>query len=239
MAEIRALIVDDEPLARRGIRQLLAPFPDVVVVGECRDGREALRSLATLKPDVVFLDVEMPGLDGLGVIRAHGAARMPPCVFVTAHEEFAVRAFETEAVDYLVKPLSERRFRATIARVRERCGAGRPSPVTAPLAVPTDRGELLLQPAEITWIAAQDDHAVVHTRGRAYRVRASLAALERQLRPARFVRVHRSALVHLEAVRELRGASGSETCVVLRDGSSVPVSRRQIAKLRGLLRSPR
>ncbi|MGH7674127.1 MAG: LytR/AlgR family response regulator transcription factor, partial [Gemmatimonadales bacterium] len=122
MAEIRALIVDDEPLARRGIRQLLAPYPDIVVVGECRDGREALRALATVQPapDLVFLDIQMPGLDGLDVIRMHGARRMPVTVFVTAHDEFAVRAFEAQALDYLVKPLFEARFHATIARVRER-----------------------------------------------------------------------------------------------------------------------
>lgn len=247
MAEIRApvlsvLIVDDEPLARRGIRQLLAPFSDVVVVGECRDGREAVRSLAALKPDLVFLDVEMPGLDGLGVIRTHGAARMPLTVFVTAHAEFAVSAFETQAVDYLVKPLSERRFRATMARVRERFGGGQgkatPAPPAppGPLAVPTDAGELLLEPAEIAWIEAEDDHAVVHAGARRYRVRASLTALEAQLRPARFARVHRSALVRLDEVRELRAANGRDARILLKDGTSVPVSRRQVGKVRALLR---
>src|SRR5262245_2617369 len=120
MPEIRALIVDDEPLARRGVRQLLSAFPDITVVGECRDGKEALRALATLAPDLVFLDIQMPGLDGFAVIRAHGVDRMPAIVFVTAHDEFAVRAFETQALDYLVKPLGEARFRATISRVRER-----------------------------------------------------------------------------------------------------------------------
>ncbi len=120
LAEIRALIVDDEPLARRGIRQLLTPHPDIVVAGECRDGREAVRALATVKPDLLFLDIQMPGLDGMGVIRVHGAERMPLTVFVTAHDEFAVRAFEAQALDYLVKPLTETRFNATIARVRER-----------------------------------------------------------------------------------------------------------------------
>jgi two-component system LytT family response regulator len=117
---IRTLIVDDEPLARRGVRQLLAPYPDFVVVGECRDGREALSALAALAPDLVFLDVQMPGLDGLAVVRAHGPERMPAVVFVTAYDEFAVRAFEAQALDYLVKPLGEARFAATIARVRER-----------------------------------------------------------------------------------------------------------------------
>jgi two-component system LytT family response regulator len=138
-------------------------------------------------------------------------------------------------VDYLVKPLSERRFRATIARVRERLGTGQGTVAAAPLAVPTDSGELLLHPAEITWIAAQDDHAVVHTRGRRYRVRASLAALEAQLRPARFARVHRGALVRLDTVRELK--TDGATTVVLRDGTELAVSRRRVAKLKALLRT--
>jgi two-component system, LytTR family, response regulator len=120
MAEIRALIVDDEPLARRGVRQLLEEHQDVTVVGECRDGREAVRAMATLKPDLVFLDIQMPGLDGLGVIRLFGVERMPLTVFVTAFDAFAVKAFESQALDYLVKPLSAPRFHATMARVRER-----------------------------------------------------------------------------------------------------------------------
>jgi two-component system LytT family response regulator len=225
--------VDDEPLARRGIRQLLAPYADIAVVGECRDGREALRSLAMLKPDLLFLDVEMPGLDGLGVIRAHGAERMPVTVFVTAHDEFAVRAFEIEALDYLVKPLSERRFRATIARVRERLGARRDGP--ARLAVPTTRGELLIEPDEISWIASEDDHALVHARGQVFRLRASLAALAARL-GGDFARVHRTAMVRLEAVRELRSAGpGREVVVVLRDGTVVPVSRRRLGSVKGRL----
>ena len=120
MKPIRALLVDDEPLARRGIRQLLVSYPDVDVVGECRDGREALRALVTLGPDLVFLDIQMPGLSGLDVVRIHGPERMPATVFVTAHDQFAVQAFETRALDYLVKPLVEARFRATMTRVRER-----------------------------------------------------------------------------------------------------------------------
>ena len=238
MPELRALIVDDEPLARRGIRQLLAPYRDIVVVGECRDGREAVRSLAALQPDLVFLDVEMPGLDGLGVIRAHGAERMPLTIFVTAHEEFAVNAFEIAAVDYLVKPLSERRFRAAIARVRERQGAGRGSTGIAPLVVSTAGGDILIDPAEVSWIEAQDDHALLHVRARVYRLRASLAALATRLRPARFARVHRHALVRLDDVRELR-ANGGEAVMILKDGTAVPVSRRQLGAVRALLKGVR
>ena len=228
MTDIRALIVDDEPLARRGIRQLLAPFEQITVVGECRDGREALRSLSALKPDLVFLDVEMPGLDGLGVIAAYGADRMPATVFVTAHDQFAVRAFETQALDYLVKPLSARRFSATISRVLQRLRN------LARLAVPTPAGERLLDAAEISWIEAQDDHALVHAGKASYRLRASLADLAMRLGTDLFVRVHRAALVRAAAVRELRSDNGKVT-VLLRDGVVVPVSRRRVGKIRSLL----
>lgn len=241
MAEIRALVVDDEPLARRGIRQLLAPFEQITIVGECRDGREALRALDAQRPDLVFLDVEMPGLDGLGVIAAYGAHRMPATVFVTAHEEFAVRAFETQALDYLVKPLSERRFRATIARVLARLGNGprRRRPSDQRIAVPTATGEKLLEPGEINWIEAQDDYVLLHAGAQVYRLRVSLGALAERLGAERFVRVHRTAVVRIEAVRELQ-VHGVALRLILRDGSKVPVSRRQAGKVRALLRrSPR
>lgn len=264
MAEIRALVVDDEPLARRGIRQLLSPYPDIVVVGECRDGHEALRALATLAPDLVFLDIQMPGLDGLEVIRKYGVERMPAVVFVTAHDEFAVRAFETQALDYLVKPLSEARFRAAIARVRERMRmsdavalAGRlrallggeaawPVPVpegtrgASRIAIPTETGRLLLDPNEIDWIEAQDYYAGIHAKGKRYRIRESLAALESRLDPAQFVRVHRSAIVRVEQVQELTvdASPDGEATVMLKDGTRLPVSRRRLAQVKSLLRPP-
>ena len=260
MAEIRALIVDDEPLARRGIRQLLAPHPDVVVIGECRDGREAVRALATTKPDVVFLDVQMPGLDGLGVVRVHGAERMPVTVFITAHDQFAVDAFEAQALDYLVKPLSEDRFREALQRVRERLRMHdalalaaklsallRGDPVTTnggaraprtPIAVPTDHGELLLDQGEIDWIEAADDYAVIHAGGKSHRVRAALSALESRLDPARFIRIHRSSVVRLDRVREWETDTDDEMVLILRDGTELPVSRRRAAQVKTLLRPP-
>jgi two-component system LytT family response regulator len=267
VAEIRALIVDDEPLARRGVRQLLAPYPGIVVVGECRDGREAVRALTTMQPDLVFLDVQMPGLDGLSVIRIHGPERMPMTVFVTAHDAFAVEAFEAHALDYLVKPLSEARFRATMARVRERMRmhdavalagrlsallAGEPGPVEpsslggsrrgrgggAVIAVPTETGQRLIDAREIDWIEARDDYVGIHAGARLYEVRESLAALERRLDPARFARIHRSALVRLDQVREWRAdPAGRDAVVVLRDGTELPVSRRRFAQVKALLKA--
>ena len=236
MAEFRALIVDDEPLARRGVRQLLAPHRDFEVVGECRDGREALRALATLAPDLVFLDVQMPGLGALDVIGIHGAERMPVTVFVTAHDEYAVRAFEAQALDYLVKPLSEPRFRATIQRVRERLRLTRAS---RRIAVPTATGARMLDAGEIDWIEAHDDHVVIHAGPARHRVRGSLAALGSRLDAARFARVHRSALVRLDQVRELRtGDARRGAVLILRDGTELPVSRRRLAQVRSHLRLP-
>lgn len=244
--------MDDEPLARRGIRQLLAPYPEIVVVGECRDGHEALRGLATHLPDLVFLDVQMPGLDGLEVIRRYGVERMPAVIFVTAHDEFAVRAFETQALDYLVKPLGEARFRAAISRLRERIRmkdavalAGRlrallESGAGGRIAIPTEAGQLLIETDEIDWIEAEDYYAGIHAGEKHLRIRESLTALESRLDPTRFVRIHRSAIVRLDQVRELKsGASDeSEATVVLRDGTRLPVSRRRLGQLKELLRSP-
>lgn len=264
MAEIRTLIVDDESLARRGIRQLLAPYPDFVVVGECRDGREAVRALATLKPDLVFLDIQMPGLDGLGVVRVYGADRMPLTVFVTAHDEFAVRAFDAHALDYLVKPLGEARFRTMIERVRNRLRlndavalAGQLSALLAgesarsakaasphstgsdqQVLVETDAGQRVLDAAEIHWIGAGDSHSVVHAGANSWRVRESLHQLERALDPAYFLRIHRSAIVQLGQVREVRVADApdSSAVVLLRDGTRLPVARRKLSRLKALLR---
>ena len=271
---IRALIVDDEPLARRGIRQLLETCDDVTVVGECRNGRDALAALDALSPDLVFLDVQMPELDGFEVLRARGAARMPYVVFVTAYDEFAVKAFETHALDYLVKPVNDARFATALERVRERMrfaeavvlsrrigdllaaqarhGGGRdtgtsqpaadeggpPGPV-APvrrLVVPTSTGDLVLDVDEIDWIQAEDYYAAVHARGRRHLIRESLASLEQRLDPHRFARVHRSAIVRLDRVRELRVAGGGESVLVLRDGTRVPVSRRRREQISSLIR---
>jgi two-component system, LytTR family, response regulator len=258
VAELRALVVDDEPLARRGIRQLLGAHTDISVAREARDGREALQALATGVFDLVFLDIQMPGLDGLGVIREHGVQRMPPVVFVTAHDQFAVRAFEAQALDYLVKPISAARFDATIARLRDRLritsaaamaerltalldGApvpAAPAPELSRIGVTVDDRQLLLDPEEIDWIEADDYHVTIHVRDREYRVRGSLSAFAGRLDPARFLRIHRSALVALDRIRELiPGDDRTEAIVVLRNGKRLPVSRRRLPELRRRLRS--
>jgi two-component system LytT family response regulator len=260
VAEIRALVVDDEPLARRGIGQMLRAHPDIVVVGECRNGREALRAIGTLSPDLVFLDVQMPVLDAFGVLREVGPEHMPAIIFVTAYDEFAVRAFETQALDYLVKPVTQGRFDAAVARARKRLEMSSTVAVAQRLAlllaardqegaaetareliakaapfgrrirriiVPTTSGDLVLDTREVEWIEAEDYYAAVHARGRRHLIRESLASLATRLDPGEFVRVHRSAIVRLDFVRELRSPPRGECVLVLRDGTRVPVSRRR------------
>jgi two-component system LytT family response regulator len=247
MAEIRALIVDDEPLARRGIRQLLARHPDVTVVGECRNGREALRAGEPSECELVFLDVQMPGLGGFDVVR-RWSGPLPVVVFVTAYQEFAVRAFESSALDYLVKPVSQSRFDTAMLRVRERIRLGQSDARAARLAalldssllagpegtqpeglallIPTGSGKRALDPSEIDWIEARDYYSCIHAGARRYLVRESMRALERRLGRNGFVRVHRGAIVRVDRIRELRtGPAG--TSVVLRTGTSIPVSRRR------------
>jgi two-component system, LytTR family, response regulator len=266
MAEIRALIADDEPLARRGIRQLLEAQSDVIVTGECRNGRETLRALHTLSPDLLFLDIQMPQLDGFEVLRAYGAARMPAVVFVTAYDEFAVRAFEAHALDYLVKPVSEARFAEAMRHVRERlrsnravelaqkleallamaAGGGRGTPGGGDgrrdgrslrrLVVPMANGEIVLDTSEIDWIQAEDYYAAIYALGKRHLIRESLASLEERLDPTCFVRVHRSAIVALDRVRELRSTGLGEWIVVLRDGTRVPVSRRRREQVAEVIR---
>jgi two-component system LytT family response regulator len=248
MREIRALIVDDEPLARRGIRQLLDREPDVTVIGEARNGRDALRALRTLNPELVFLDVQMPELDGFGVLRTYGPERMPAVVFVTAYDAFAVRAFDAHAIDYLVKPLREARFAEAVQRVRERMRSNdavalsrqlsallattdatkaETKPVSRRIVVPTSNGDLVLDASEIDWIEADDYYAAVYAGGRRHLIRESLASLETRLDGTQFARAHRSAIVNLQRVRELRSEAPGECVVVLRDGTRVPVSRRR------------
>jgi two-component system LytT family response regulator len=233
--EVRAVIADDEPLARRGIRQLLAAHPDVVVVAEARDGVEVLEALRAHPIDLVFLDVQMPRLDGLAAMRSLGSDWLPLVVLVTAYDGFAVEAFALPALDYLVKPVNEERFAATLARVRERLRlAALETKGARRLVVPTGRGELVLDVDEIDWIEADDYYAAVHARGARHLVRESLASLEARLDGTRFLRVHRSAIVRLDGVRELR--TGEEPVVVLRDGTRVPVSRRRRERIREALR---
>jgi two-component system LytT family response regulator len=242
---IRTLLVDDEALSRRGIRQLLAAHPDVEVAAECRDGREALAALETLEPDLLFLDVQMPELDGFGVMREliarRGVDHLPVTIFLTAFEEFALDAFGVEAIDYLVKPVSEERFAAAIQRVRRRLAGERRAeaadasaedrPRTVDhLIVATARGQRVVPLDEVSWIGADDYYAAIHAGGRRLLLRESMASLESRLDRSRFLRVHRAAIVQIGRVRELLTSAG-DAVVVLDDGTRLPVSRRRRAAL--------
>ncbi|HEX4682736.1 MAG TPA: LytTR family DNA-binding domain-containing protein [Gemmatimonadaceae bacterium] len=235
----RVLIADDEPAARRGVRQLLAAYPDFTVVGECRDGREVLQALASnvALPDVVFLDVQMPELDGFEVIRRRTPERMPATVFLTAFDQFAIKAFEAEALDYLVKPVTEARFAATMKRLIRRLQSN--VPADPALVVTTSRGALVLNLRDIDWIEAADYYARVWVGARSYLLRESLDDLERRVVPHGFARAHRKALVRISGVRALQKHSGGELVAVLGNGASVSISRRRRAAFAAAIRTTR
>lgn len=228
MTEVRVLIADDEPAARRGVQQLLAPYPSFVVVGECRNGLEVLTSLDSLRPDVLFLDIQMPEMDGFQLIHARTSERMPIVVFLTAYDEFAIKAFEDEALDYLVKPVTELRFAGTVKRILRRMRVKEPARDRT-LLVSSARGSVVLPLVEIDWIEAADNYASVWSNGRSYLLREPLRELEQRIGDDGFLRAHRNALVRLAAVRKLITGEDGELTVVLASGVRIAVSRRRRA----------
>lgn len=235
-AEWKVLIADDEPAARRGVRQLLAAFPEFAVAGECRNGAEVLAALEASMPDVIFLDIQMPGIDGFEVIRRRTPERMPEVVFLTAYNQFALRAFEAEALDYLVKPVSEARFAATIKRLLKRLRATTRPPRDEHIVVTTARGATALNVSEIDWIEAAGNYAQLWAGARSYFHREPLQLLEERLRNHGFLRAHRRALVRLDAVRELTRDRAGVLTAVLRSGARVPISRRRSAAFMAAVR---
>jgi two-component system, LytTR family, response regulator len=243
---IRAVIVDDEPPARRRIRALLAGELDVEVIAECRDGREALTVIAAAQPDLVFLDVQMPEVDGLAVARGVGrnaGGELPLVVFTTAHSQFAVPAFDVDAVDYLLKPFDPDRFRAAVARARERLGEIRrgadlpapavPAPGTYLDRLPVRMGtRICLVPVEeIEYCEAEANYVRVHTGGQSYLVRETLAGMEAKLDPARFLRIHRSLVVQVARVESLEPLFHGDYLVRLRSGARLTSGRTYRARL--------
>ena len=237
----RALIVDDEPPARQTLRLLLARHADFSLVAECSHAEEGVGAIRAQVPDVLFLDVQMPGMDGFDVLRAIDPGVLPALVFVTAYDQYALRAFETHALDYLLKPFSDERFEAVLERVRVRLrersnaslgaklsallASGRPSAGPGPLIV-RDGGKTLVIPCDdIVWIEAEDYYVRVHARTRQTLVRLSLRALAESLDPELFVRVHRSAIVNVTSVREMEPLASGDQRLVLSDGTELRVSR--------------
>ncbi len=235
-AKWKALIADDEPAARRGVRQLLAGFPEFAVAGECRNGAEVLTALNQSSPDVVFLDIQMPGIDGFEVIKQRTVERMPAVVFLTAFDQFAIRAFETEALDYLVKPVSEARFAMTMKRLLKRLQTRATPAREETIVVTTSRGATVLHLNEIDWIEAAGNYSQLWVGTRSYFLRESLQLLEQRVEKHGFIRAHRRALVRLDGVKELTRTRAGALTALLESGVRVPISRRRSASFSAAIR---
>jgi two-component system, LytTR family, response regulator len=245
MEKIRAIIVDDEKPARRRLRELLEKRPEIGIVAECSNGAEAVRQIRALQPDLLLLDIQMPGLDGFGVADAIGAAQMPATIFVTAYDQYALKAFEVSALDYLLKPFSDERFERSLARVLSFVRTHRREELnhrilslldqiqpkqntSAPLdcLMIKDGGRVhFLRVEEIDWIEAAGVYVQVHTAGKTWLHRISLGELEAKLDARWFLRIHRSTIVNWQRIRELHPHSHGDFLVVLHDGTELKLSR--------------
>jgi two-component system LytT family response regulator len=223
--KIRAAVVDDEPLARSNLKVLLGRDPDVQLVSECASGAEALREIRKKRPDLVFLDVQMPECDGFDVLEQLGGDLPPALVFVTAYDQYALQAFEAGALDYLLKPFNNDRFARALQRAKERISLGRPARVER-VAIKNAGEVLFLKISEMDWIEAADYYVCLHVGANTHLLRRSMADVEKELSSQSFCRVHRSAIVNLEKVRKLETAEDGGGEIVLTIGARVPVSRR-------------
>jgi len=248
---LRTLIVDDEQLARTALLRLLKKERDISIVGQCSDGEAAAIAIKELKPDLVFLDVQMPEMDGFEVVEAVGVEEMPVTVFVTAYDRYALRAFDANAVDYLLKPFSPDRLARALARVRERF-LGRQDKDAARrlfslldsrlqtdyarrLAVATGGRILFVAVADIDWIGAEGNYARLHVARNVYDVRETLQALTEKLDPREFVRIHRSTIVNVRRIREVQPWFQGSHIVLLQSGEELRMSRYQRAAVERLL----
>jgi len=243
---LRTIIVDDEQLARTVVRECLAAHPDVEVVAECANGFEAVKAVAELKPDLVFLDIQMPKLSGFEVLELVGGE--VNVIFVTAYDEYALRAFEVHAVDYLLKPFSEERLAEALARARERLAARTPIPVGALVAAARPEGRPLhrvvvrdgsrvhVVPVDrLDYVEAQDDYVCLHTEGKRLLKEQTMAEAEAALDPARFVRIHRSYILNIDRLVRVEPFGKDSRVAILRDGTRLPVSKTGYARLNELL----
>lgn len=250
--DLRVLIVDDEPLARELVREVLAPLAPVRIVGECGDGLTAVREIARLEPDLVLLDVQMPEVDGFGVLRRVGPNAMPEVIFVTAHEDYTLRAFDVHALDYVLKPIDPGRLEEAVSRARERmlagrngalvdrlaallerAGAGGRGPATAPRTLTVRKGDAIrfIDLDRVDWLESARNYVRVHAGGDSHLVRSTLKGLARRLDAARFVRIHRSAVVNLDRVEELRALPGGDYAVSMSTGQKLRASRTYADRL--------
>lgn len=250
----RVLIVDDEPLGRERVRKLLQDEREVEVIGECPDGASAVEAIRTESPDIVFLDVQMPELDGFEVIKAISGEKMPAVIFVTAHDQFALKAFEVHAVDYLLKPFDRDRFKTALRRAMDqvhRRQAGdlsqklsalladvRPEPKLKHLerlAIKSSGRVIFVKVEDIDWIEAADNYVSLHVGGEEHLHRETMASIETQLAPGKFMRISRSTIVNVDRIKELQPLFHGEYTVILRSGARLTLSRSYREKLDQLM----
>ncbi len=239
---LRTLIVDDEPIARQGLRAMLSGEPGVEIVGECGDGLQAVTEIESKSPDLVLLDIQMPELDGFGVIETLRKNRLPVFIFITAYDEFALRAFEAHALDYLLKPVKAEAFRFALQRARALLQAEQSSGFEHKLAallhdlpkrqrylerfVIKSMGRVdLIKAVEVDWLEAEGDYVRLHHHGKRDLLRAKIGELEAQLNPRQFVRIHRSIIVRMEAIKTMQAATNGDYLVFLKNGPRLNLSR--------------
>jgi two-component system LytT family response regulator len=258
--KLSALIADDEPLARERLRLLLADDDEVDIAGECRNGREVVEALKQKRHDVLFLDIEMPGSSGFEVVEQIGAAHMPITVFVTAHNHYALKAFQVHALDYLTKPIEPERLRSALARVKERIaadtalmtqeqlksmlaalgtGTGERKEYPRRLVVPNAAKDSFVNVDEIEWIEAADYYSCIHAGSRNLMLRETIKQLAETLDPRKFVRVHRSTIVNIDQVREILREGRSEGWVLLSNGRKLKMSKAGWQALLDATKPPR
>jgi two-component system LytT family response regulator len=254
MKKIRTLVVDDEPLARERLTGLLSHEPDIDLVGQCRDGEEAITSIMDLSPDLVFLDVQMPQMNGFEVIEAVGNERMPLVIFVTAYDQHALRAFQVRALDYLLKPFDRERFTDALQRARkqiERDETGdlgrrllalvkdlrKDQPRAERLVVKSGGRLFFLRADEIDWVEAAGNYVRLHVGTTSHLLRETMNAIEGRLDPEKFFRIHRSRIVNMERIQELQPWLNGEYAVLLRTGTRLTLSRGYREKLQDRLKA--
>lgn len=252
---LTTLIVDDEPLAREGLRLVLSKDPEVSAIREARDGREAVAAIRDWNPDLVFLDVQMPEMDGFAVVRAIGADSMPEVVFVTAHDQYALQAFEINALDYLLKPVTEERFVKALARAKDRIRVnavadshrqimGLLETVASPrsyvkrLAVRSAGKTLFLNVQDLDWIGGAENYVQLHAGRDSHLLHVTMNAIEKSLDPETFLRIHRSIIVNCERIKEMQPCAHGEYVITLRDGVRLQSGRMYADRLRAWVKNP-
>jgi two-component system, LytTR family, response regulator len=252
---LRTLIIDDEPLAREGLRMLLAEDPEIITISEARNGREGLEKIQQDKPDLIFLDMQMPEMGGLELVRSIGASQMPLTVFVTAYDRYAIDAFDANAIDYLLKPVTAQRFYLALTRAKQRLKATHPggasdeirsllealSPATRyidRIAVKGRSKTTFVEVRSIDWVEASENYVQIHVADKAHLVAGTISALEKALDPALFVRVHRSAIVNRTQIREVEPGVHGEYQLTLHCGQILHSGRQYRENLKHLLSNP-